>query len=56
VLDADRALFDGQLAQVQTQAGTLVSLVDVYRAMGGGWVDQADRLVAPQQPPQTAAQ
>jgi len=53
VLDADRTLFDGQLSQVQTQAGTLVSLVDVYRAMGGGWIDQAD-LIANPPPPQTA--
>jgi outer membrane protein, multidrug efflux system len=43
VLDADRALFDGQLSQVGTQAGTLVTLVNVYRAMGGGWIDEADR-------------
>jgi multidrug efflux system outer membrane protein len=43
VLDADRTLFDGQLSQVQTQTGTLVALVDVYRAMGGGWIDEADR-------------
>ena len=47
VLDADRTLFDGQLSQVQTQAGTLVALVDVYRAMGGGWVDQADPIAGP---------
>lgn len=44
VLDADRALFAGQLGQVRTQTGTLVSLVDVYRAMGGGWLDEADRI------------
>jgi len=44
VLDADRALFSGQLSQVQTQAITLGTLVDVYRAMGGGWIDEADRL------------
>lgn len=44
VLDADRAFFDGQLSQIQTQTGTLVSLVDVYRAMAGGWVDIADQI------------
>jgi multidrug efflux system outer membrane protein len=43
VLDADRTLFDGQLSQVQTQANTLGALVDVYRTMGGGWIDEADR-------------
>jgi len=55
VLDADRTLFDGQLSRVQTQIRTLIALVDVYRAMGGGWIDQADRLTGPQQPTQTAA-
>lgn len=44
VLDADRALFAGQLGHVQTRTGTLTSLVDIYRAMGGGWIDEADRL------------
>jgi len=43
VLDADRTLFDGQLSQVQSQANTLGALVDVYRTMGGGWIDEADR-------------
>lgn len=56
VLDADRALFDGQLSQVQTQTGTFVSLVDVYRAMGGGWIDEADLIVNPPPPPQAATE
>jgi len=51
VLDADRTLFDGQLSQVQTQIVTLVSLVDVYRAMGGGWIDEADLIANPPPPP-----
>jgi multidrug efflux system outer membrane protein len=51
VLDADRTLFDGQLSRVQTQTGTLVALVDVYRAMGGGWIDQADLIANPPPPP-----
>jgi multidrug efflux system outer membrane protein len=51
VLDADRTLFDGQLSQVQTQTGTLVSLVDVYRAMGGGWIAEADLIANPPPPP-----
>jgi multidrug efflux system outer membrane protein len=46
VLDADRSLFSGQLAAVRTQAGVLTSLVDVYKAMGGGWVDVADQQTA----------
>jgi multidrug efflux system outer membrane protein len=43
VLDANRSLFSGQLDYVQTQASVLTSLVDVYRAMGGGWLDLADQ-------------
>jgi len=42
VLDANRSLFAGQLDYVQTQTTVLVSLVDVYRAMGGGWLGIAD--------------
>ena len=43
VLDANRSLFSGQLDYVQTQTTVLTSLIDVYRAMGGGWVDIADQ-------------
>ena len=46
VLDANRELFSGQLDRVQTQTDTFIALVDVYRAMGGGWVDVADRYTA----------
>jgi len=42
VLDANRSLFSGQLDYVETQTTVLTSLVDVYRAMGGGWIDVAD--------------
>ncbi|MDX2481970.1 MAG: efflux transporter outer membrane subunit [Desulfuromusa sp.] len=45
VLDANRSLFSGQLDYVQTQATVLTSLVDVYRAMGGGWIDKADSQI-----------
>jgi len=42
VLDANRSLFSGQLDYVQTQTAVLTSLVDIYRSMGGGWIDMAD--------------
>jgi multidrug efflux system outer membrane protein len=45
VLDANRSLFAGQLDYVQTQAAVLTSLIDVYRTMGGGWVDEAEKRV-----------
>jgi multidrug efflux system outer membrane protein len=44
VLDADRSLFTGKLNKTQTQYDLLVSLISVYKAMGGGWVVEADRL------------
>lgn len=43
VLDANRSLFSSQLDYVQTQTGVITSLVDVYRSMGGGWLDIADQ-------------
>ena len=45
VLDANRSLFSGQLDYVQTQAIALTNLVDVYRSMGGGWVDEAEKQI-----------
>lgn len=42
VLDANRSLFSSQLDYVQAQTQVLASLIDVYRAMGGGWLDIAD--------------
>ncbi|SIT48460.1 RND efflux system, outer membrane lipoprotein CmeC [Paraburkholderia piptadeniae] len=44
VLDAERSLFNAQLSQTQTQAGVLVSYVNLYKAMGGGWVVDAEGL------------
>ncbi len=43
VLDANRNLFSGELDYVQIQTEALTSLVDVYRTMGGGWLDIADQ-------------
>lgn len=37
VLDAQRGLFTAQLALVQVQRQYLVSTVELYRALGGGW-------------------
>ena len=42
VLDADRSLFNAQISYVQTQSNIFTSLVNVYKAMGGGWVTEAD--------------
>jgi multidrug efflux system outer membrane protein len=45
VLDAERNLFDNQVAYTQTQNNMFAALVNLYKAMGGGWVDEADRMV-----------
>ncbi|MDG0817815.1 efflux transporter outer membrane subunit [Bdellovibrio svalbardensis] len=37
VLDAERQLFQVQLGLVQSQQARLVSVVDLYKALGGGW-------------------
>ena len=43
VLDAERSLFNAQLSQAQTKGGLLQSTVNIYKSMGGGWVDKADQ-------------
>jgi multidrug efflux system outer membrane protein len=37
VLDASRNLFQGQLALAQLQRDELISVVQLYRSLGGGW-------------------
>ena len=44
VLDAERSLFEAQIAYTQQQDVVLTSLIGVYKAMGGGWVDAAAAL------------
>ena len=41
VLDAQRSLFDAELQYVSVQADVYASLVNTYKAMGGGWIIQA---------------
>jgi outer membrane protein, multidrug efflux system len=45
VLDANRSLFDAQLSYAQTKAVLFRSLVNLYKAMGGGWVLKAEAAV-----------
>jgi outer membrane protein, multidrug efflux system len=44
VLVADNELFAAELASVSTLADRYRQLINVYQAMGGGWVDVADSL------------
>jgi len=47
VLDAERDLFDAQLEKVQLRADALTSVIEIYKAFGGGWVDLADSQTGP---------
>ena len=47
VLQAEEQLFPAELDWAAARAQLCVSLVSIYKAMGGGWVDAAERLAAP---------
>ncbi|MGH8711361.1 MAG: efflux transporter outer membrane subunit [Burkholderiales bacterium] len=47
VLEAEQQLFPAELTLAATRAQLFNSLVGIYRATGGGWVNEADKL-APQ--------
>ncbi|KPK04441.1 MAG: hypothetical protein AMJ64_13665, partial [Betaproteobacteria bacterium SG8_39] len=44
VLYAENELFSGELTAVRASADRLTEYVNVYKAVGGGWLDEADRL------------
>ena len=44
VLNAQQQLFPAELSVVQTRAAAFIAVVNLYKAMGGGWVAQADRM------------
>jgi multidrug efflux system outer membrane protein len=46
VLDAERSLFNAQLGYAQTQGTVFNSSVNLYKAMGGGWVTEAEGMTA----------
>jgi len=48
VLDAERSLFSAELGYAQTQGVLFGALVNLYKAMGGGWVVEADKLTSPE--------
>jgi multidrug efflux system outer membrane protein len=56
VLDAERSLFEAEVAQAQTQSQVYVSVVNLYKAMGGGWVREAERMALAGTPPQQQTQ
>lgn len=42
VLDAQRELFDAELSETTARSDELVSLIQLYKALGGGWPQQAE--------------
>ena len=46
VLDAERSLFDAELAYTQTKGALLQALINLYKAMGGGWITMAEPPVS----------
>jgi multidrug efflux system outer membrane protein len=50
VLYAENELFAAELAAVRSQAEHYTEAINVYKAMGGGWVDEAAKLAPQPQP------
>ena len=48
VLIAETQLFPAELAYPQGRTAFPAAFVNIYKAMGGGWVDKADELTQPQ--------
>ena len=55
VINADRDLFTSELSLSAAHLNTLLSLVQLYRAVGGGWQTEEPRRDVPNPPPDTAA-
>tara|TARA_R110001592_G_scaffold363396_2_gene687705 strand:+ start:130602 stop:132110 length:1509 start_codon:yes stop_codon:yes gene_type:complete len=51
VLQAQQTLFPAELTLASLRASALSSSADIYKAMGGGWIDEADKLVGTAPPP-----
>lgn len=47
VLQAQQQLFPAELNYAQSCASLLASMVDIYKVMGGGWINEADRMALP---------
>lgn len=44
VLDAERKLFEAELLLADREANGFISLINLYKALGGGWVIDADNF------------
>jgi multidrug efflux system outer membrane protein len=48
VLDAERSLFNAELTYTQTQGVLFQALINLYKAMGGGWIMEAEQMTLQQ--------
>lgn len=51
VLDSVRQLFDAQIEQLQAQSANLAASIQLYKAMGGGWIPAKEMQMEITQPP-----
>lgn len=51
VLDAEQRVYTAEAQQVQSRRDTLLALISVYKAMGGGWMVEREKRLAPQASP-----
>jgi multidrug efflux system outer membrane protein len=56
VLDSERTLFDASLNASSTLQYRLNSYVDLYKALGGGWISKEEKAAAEQAAAQQAQQ
>jgi multidrug efflux system outer membrane protein len=55
VLTAQTDLYNAQLTMVSARLGQLTSLVDLYRALGGGWLEHSSGVPGPAEAARAAA-
>jgi outer membrane protein, multidrug efflux system len=51
VLESQRSAFDAELVYAQTRQALLNSYVNLYKALGGGWISEAEEQAAKNPPP-----
>ncbi|MBP1749894.1 MAG: efflux system, outer rane lipoprotein, NodT family, partial [Deltaproteobacteria bacterium] len=47
VLNAQQQLFPAELQAVQTNAASYIAIINVYKALGGGWIAKGEALTIP---------
>ena len=53
-MDAERNLFHAELTLTQSQSQVYQVLINLYKAMGGGWINAAEKLTVRYGPPVTS--